>query len=108
MWVSLSYTRGVWGDKWRSGGRKAAFPPGPPLTSRAVRESDRRSLSFSCSLSKTMLEKVEPVLKLFCFQRNLEDQIEGLSMFHFNRTRQTPLLFSLRPSDAEKDSNSFS
>lgn len=49
--VSLSYTLGVRGDKWRSGVRKAAFSPGPPITSQAVRESDRRSLSFSCSLS---------------------------------------------------------
>ena len=54
--VSLSYTLGVRGDKWRSGVRKAAFSPGHPITSQAVRESDRRSLSFSCSLSNDAWE----------------------------------------------------
>lgn len=49
--VSLSYTLGVRGDKWRSGVWKAAFSPGPPITSQAVRESDRRSHAFSFSLS---------------------------------------------------------
>lgn len=55
--VSLSYTLGVRGDKWRSGVRKAAFSPGPPITSQAVRESDRRSLSFSLLSHKLRLGK---------------------------------------------------
>lgn len=57
--VSFSYTRGVRGDKWRSGVQKAAFSPSPSITSRAVRESDRRSLPFSNSLSQTPLGKVD-------------------------------------------------
>lgn len=48
---SLGYTRGVRGDKWRSGVRRAAFSPSPPITSQAVRESD-----FLCSLSKQAWE----------------------------------------------------
>ncbi len=54
--VSFSYTLGVRGDKWRSGVRKAAFSPGPPVTSQAVREFDRMSLSFSCFLSNYVWE----------------------------------------------------
>lgn len=48
--VSLGYTRGVRGDKWRSGVQKAAFSPGPPITSRAVRESDSSSFTLSLAL----------------------------------------------------------
>ncbi len=54
--VSFGYTLGVRGDKWRSGVRKAASSPGPPITSQAVRESDRMSLPFSCSLSNYIWE----------------------------------------------------
>lgn len=111
MCVSLSYTRGVRGDKWRSGVRKAAFSPGPPITSRAVRETDRSSLSFSFSLSKLRLgkwslRKLSPHLCCFYLQRKLEDQIEDLFMFHFNGTRQRPHCSPrprLRLSSAEKD-----
>lgn len=74
MSVSFSYTLGVRGDKWRSGVRKAAFSPSPPITSQAVRKSDRTSLSFSLALFQTRLgkvelEKVEPALVLFYLQR---------------------------------------
>lgn len=44
---SLNYTQGVRGAKWRSGVRKDAYSASPPITSRAVRKPDRRSLSFS-------------------------------------------------------------
>ena len=50
---------------------------------------------FQTTLGKVELEKVEPALVLFYLQRKVEDQIEDLFMFHFNGTRQTPLLFSL-------------
>lgn len=65
---SLGYTRGVRGDKWRSGVRRAAFSPSPPITSQAVRESDSFAL-FQSRLGKVDLEKVEPALVSFYLQR---------------------------------------
>lgn len=75
------------GDKWRSGVQKAAFSSSPLITSQAVGESDRRSLSlafFQITHRKVELEKAEPALLVFYLQRKPEEQTEDLFTFHFS------------------------
>lgn len=56
---------------------------------------------FQTTFGKVELEKVETALVLFYLQRKLEDQKEDLFMFHFNGTRQAPLLFSSAKSETQ-------
>lgn len=76
------------------------FPLPPKLLENLIGGLPLSLALFQTTLGKVKLEKAEPTLVLCYLQRELEDQIEDLFMFHFNGTRQMPLLFSSAKSEA--------